>query len=279
MVSWTFEELHAENEKNALGLQYTIAERERLRILVKILSEQISETNAHLIARLTKCIIESPSERFQDVFALLASSIREGGFFVEFGACDGVAANNTLILERYFGWTGILGEPSRHWHDQLHRNRRAQIDERCVSSHTGGALELFESERPTNSSTEKDHAYLGKVVRSYDVETVSLMDLLSDHRAPRVIDFMSIDTEGHEMDVLRTFDFDRYRFGFLTIEQHAQVVPENDVRPLLEAAGYAVVFPREEGRPLPLQVTGFDLFFVPKEHPWATAYRTSWMPR
>jgi FkbM family methyltransferase len=264
MRTWTFEELHAENEKNALGLQYTIAERERRDVLWRMAAERLTPENAPIVAKIMLAMLETPAERFQDIFALLLTDCKRDGFFVEFGACDGLAANNTVTLERKFGWDGILAEPLAFWHDRLRKERTARLDFRCVSGRTGDEIEFFQSEMPGNSSAQREHAYLGQVRDSYKVPTVSLMDLLKEHKAPRHIDFLSCDVEGHEKAVLSAFDWDEYTFGFICVEQHEQVAPEDDVRPLMDAAGYQLILPRTEGRPVPMEVTGVDLFFIPK---------------
>ena len=265
MEDWTFEQLRAEHEEKVLGLQYTIGERERLKALIRLAGEIVNPENIFDVSRILKALIKTPSERFQDIFAFLLSGCKRNGFFVEFGACNGVAASNTLTLEKKFGWRGILAEPGAFWHDGLLGNRSARIDRRCVSAATGNRVRLYRSDRPENSSLDETHPYLGNIVESYTVETVSFMDLLEYHDAPRNIDFLSVDTEGHEKQVLANFDFERYRFGFICVEQHGQLSAEDRVQPILEAAGYKVILPREIGRPVPMQITGIDEFFVPED--------------
>jgi FkbM family methyltransferase len=269
MKTWTFDELHTENARIASGLQYTIAERDRLNALWKMVGAMVNVDTADTVAAIMQALLETPSERFQEIFALLLSGGKTGGFFVEFGACDGLCASNTLMLERKFGWKGILGEPGTFWHERLKNNRKASIDTRCVSSKTGEKLKFFQSTMPGNSSTQSDHPYLGTVADSYEVDTVSLLDLLRDHKAPKFIDFISIDTEGHEKPVLDAFDFDQYKFGMICVEQHSDLSPDDDVQPLLEAAGYKVIFPRTPGALIHMQITGVDKFFIPATRDWS----------
>lgn len=263
----TYEELNEEHEKFVLGLQYTIAQRERLKVLIRLIGKAARSGLEADIPDITAAIMDSKSERYQDIFALLLSGGKLKGSFVEFGACDGLAMNNTAMLEQRFGWTGILAEPDRFWQKGLQLNRTASIDKRCVSSETGRFIEFFQSDRPGNSSPLSTHPYLGKVVDSYNVETVSFMDLLKDHNAPHYIDFLSVDTEGHEKAVFENFDFEKYRFGFICVEEHDGVAEADSVEPILRNAGYTIILPREEGRPIPMQITEIDKFFVPIGHP------------
>ncbi|HKW90880.1 MAG TPA: hypothetical protein VJX92_03210 [Methylomirabilota bacterium] len=68
-------------------------------------------------------LAKSPSQLFQDLFVPWALGEHTGGFFVEFGATDGLALSNTWALERYWGRRGILAEPGRCWPQLLAANR------------------------------------------------------------------------------------------------------------------------------------------------------------
>ena len=54
----------------------------------------------------------------------------------------------------------------------------------------------------------------------HEVKTTSLNTAFSLHNAPQEIDYISIDTEGSELEVLQGLDFNKYRVGFLTIEHN-----------------------------------------------------------
>ena len=69
----------------------------------------------------------SNSQNLQDLFFIWELNKKKNGFFVEIGACDGVLFSNTLLLERNYGWNGILVEPARCWHEKLRNNRNSVI--------------------------------------------------------------------------------------------------------------------------------------------------------
>jgi FkbM family methyltransferase len=256
------DELIQENERKARAMLHSTGYKARLLALWGMVAEMVKADNAEAIAEVMKCLPLTRSGRWQEIFAMLLSGGKRDGFFVEFGACNGLAASNTLLLEQRFGWKGILAEPNPFWHAGLRANRTAALDFRCVSATSGDWIELHQSTNQGNSSVNRDHRFLGDVAATVRVETVTLTDLLREHDAPRYIDFLSVDTEGHEPEALGGLDFDRYRFGFICIEQHPD--PRNDVSKLLDEAGYKVIFPREPGRPVMTQITGDDVFFVPK---------------
>lgn len=75
---------------------------------------------------------------------------------------------------------------------------------------------------------------------SYYVETITLTKLLDQEKAPKYIDYLSIDTEGSEYEILKEFDFSKYRFGVLTIE-HNHNDNESKIDEVLIKNGYSRV--------------------------------------
>ncbi|MEN0000210.1 MAG: FkbM family methyltransferase [Pseudomonadota bacterium] len=184
-------------------------------------------------------------QKCQDLFALAMTMGKRGGFFVEFGATDGVQYSNSFLLEDKYGWRGILAEPAPHWHNALKSNRRALIDTRCVWSKSGETVEFLQAAEPTHSGIRKHLEQPAKsdnqLGQPIEVTTVGLNDLLAEHGAPELIDYISLDTEGSELEILRAFDFSKHRFSVLTVEHNHR--PERDgIRELLESHGYRRLF-------------------------------------
>ena len=187
---------------------------------------------------------KSKSQHFQDLYALASSGFRSGGFFVEFGATNGIKHSNTYLLEKSFGWNGILSEPAKCWHSSLYANRSCIIDNRCVWSTSGAQLEFVESASPSLSGVFQTLKFRrasksGKPLL-YSVPTVSLNDLLLEHNAPSVIDYMSVDTEGSEYKILSQFDFSRYCIKALSVE-HNFTSDRKKLKSLLESWGFSRV--------------------------------------
>jgi len=184
---------------------------------------------------LVEQIDRSRSQLGQDFFALLANRFKKEGFFVEFGACDGIEFSNTYLLEKEYGWRGILSEPNRAYHAGLRENRVASIDHRAVSGISGQTRNFLAAGVNGAFYELRNMGRWEQLKPSYTVGTVSLFDLLREHGAPARVDFLSMDTEGSELEILREFDFSSTRFSAITIELNQNA---NEISSLLSSHGY-----------------------------------------
>lgn len=168
---------------------------------------------------------------------LLAAHLVDGpGFFVDVGAFDGVHKSNTWMLEKALGWTGILVEPHPTYFGRLQGARSAKFDNRVVSSSTGRKVQLVLDGESTRLASGAAVAQ-GSII----VETVSLDQLLTEHDAPKHIDYLSVDVEGHELQVLSGFPFMERSIGLVTAEHNFNTDSRAAVRELLESHGYVRV--------------------------------------
>ncbi|WP_431323459.1 FkbM family methyltransferase [Rhizobium sp. YTU87027] len=188
----------------------------------------------------------SRAQILQDLWVCYELSEKRDGFFVEFGSTNGLKNSNTWLLEKKFGWTGILAEPNPIWHAELAANRNASIDHRCVSSQSHNRVTFLATDDidPELSSiadfSQGDHfSEVRRKGKQIQVETISLGDLLEAYRAPAVVDYLSIDTEGSELDILSAYSFER-TFELISVENNPKT--EAAMQKLLESRGYLRVF-------------------------------------
>ena len=188
----------------------------------------------------------STSQNYQDVFAAVTNKFQPG-FFVEFGATNGVDGSNTLLLEKLYGWTGLLAEPNPACQDDLAKNRIADISQLCIHNETGLQLPFVIAQEPDLSTlqgyvNDDEHAdKRNKNTNLIDVETITLFDFLNKFETPKVIDYLSVDTEGSEYDILKKFfeeNNNKYTFGAVTVEHNYNVEKRDSIYSLMVANDY-----------------------------------------
>lgn len=193
----------------------------------------------------------SKSQISQDLFVLYFTQQKKDGYFIEIGACDGKHLSNTFALEKK-GWTGIICEPSRFWHQKM-KNRKCVLSKKAVFSESGKKLMFNEVPKypelsGCNDYLENDNnSKLRKDFTSYEVETISLNDLIKKHLDNKQIDYISIDTEGSEFEILKDFDFKKHQVEIFTIEHNFlegkrdkifKIMTENDYKRVFETLSH-----------------------------------------
>ena len=217
------------------------------------------ELSHFVLSRLV--LSQSPSQLQQDLVALFVNShsTEQKRYYVEFGATNGFSYSNTYILEKYYGYDGVLAEPAISCRSELEELRTARLDSRCVW-HTSGDTILFEETlEPEYSSISGIEFSEGlskqrKNPKKYLVNTISLNDLLIDHQAPSVISYLSIDTEGSELQILEALNFENWIFEFISVE-HNYSQNRDKLNALLTSKGYVNFLP---------QVSDFDDWYIHK---------------
>jgi FkbM family methyltransferase len=186
-------------------------------------------------------IDKAHAQLFQDLLVLYLLEEKRDGYFVEFGAADGLELSNTFLLENEYGWRGIVAEPARCSHQALTRNRTCSKDYRCLWSKSGKKLEFIEAAVRPSLSGLYHNAKPRQDGKQYTVETISLPDLLLAHNAPMGIDYLSVDTEGSEFIILDSFFPSPYEVRVITVE-HNYTNQRSDIHRLLTSCGYKQVF-------------------------------------
>ena len=156
-------------------------------------------------------IDHSFGQNFQDLFGLWVAGGSRTGYFVEFGALNGREYSNSFLLEK-LGWNGIVAEPHPNYADRVQAVRNCHFSPLCVYDTTGDTVKFRMvvgrpamsglAETQLNSQAEHRNKF-----REVEIGTITLNDLLEKYEAPQEVDFISIDTEGSELRILKAFDF------------------------------------------------------------------------
>ena len=159
----------------------------------------------------------SKSQLFQDLFVDFILK-KETGFYCEVGACDGKIHSNTYYLEYNKKWKGILCEPAHFWLNDLKNNRpNAIIETSPIFTSSNIDVEFFE--RPGGRSFINQLDIRKENQKSEKMKSISLNDLFTKNNV-NSIDYLSLDTEGSEYDILKSLDFFKFRPKIITIEHN-----------------------------------------------------------
>ena len=163
--------------------------------------------------------------------------------------------DDTLYSEREFEKSGIefvykyFEITNIHIDILLNNRKNSKCSSKAVFNTTGlmvkfdiaHGCDLFSGINET-LTCEKHKEWIDKDKTMIDVQTISLIDLLNDNDAPSYIEYLSLDTEGSEYEILKNFDFTKYTFGLIDVEHNFEEPTRTQIRTLLEANGYIYIF-------------------------------------
>lgn len=185
------------------------------------------------------------------------------GLFVEAGAYDGETWSNTLYLERFKNWTGLLIEPSVENYSILRSKNRNSISvNRCLCpgklSVNASYIEAGPFGITTNSSSSSTSFSPMYSITCYPLASIldTFFSQFSNLKTKKsrianklntfskkatIIDYMSLDIEGSEKEIIETFPFERYQFNLLNIEFNQNKKIYKWIKNFLKKFGYVEI--------------------------------------
>ena len=166
------------------------------------------------------------------------------GFFIDIGVWHPTLDS---VTKHFYdlGWSGVNVEALPGLFDLIQKERPRDINIHAAVSSTPGTLRFHEV-KDTGLSTSRveyaeQHAKAGFAVSALDVKTISLQAIFEQHAHGKAVDFIKIDVEGSEADVVASGDWRICRPRVVVIEATVPNSPEvafADWEPMLLAAGY-----------------------------------------
>jgi FkbM family methyltransferase len=184
------------------------------------------------------------------VLLSLLDAFRPGrGFYVDVGAHDTERFSNTCVFYQN-GWRGVNIEPNPEAIANFEKSRPEDINLSIAISSEPGTRKFFCYNEPAlngidNDRTEEFKGTPFKLLQVVEIETERLDNVLTRHRERFVQpNFLSIDVEGHEMEVLESNDWTLFPFDFVLVEQRLEDltrIGQSDLYTFLHAHGYIPV--------------------------------------
>jgi FkbM family methyltransferase len=183
------------------------------------------------------------------------------GFFVEVGANDPHSGSQTWLLEQN-GWCGVLVEPQAALCEKLRLARKNSHVFQVACSAPGKEGEATLHISGGFSTLEKPIDSHGIPFYGTESVKVTTLDKILDEARVDAIDFLSIDVEGHEIEVMRGLDFKKYRPSLILIEDGVRTL---DKHRFLKRQSYRLV-----------KRTGLNNWYIPGEEPFQMNF---WLDR
>jgi FkbM family methyltransferase len=176
--------------------------------------------------------MQSFSQHGQDAFVYetFFKSKDGQGYFVDVGAYDGVTFSNSLFFERHLGWSGICIEPLPAAFEKL-RGCRTAVCLNCAVADRDGKGEFVDVDIPnfgkmySGLRAEYDPRHVQMLnacltgARLIEVPLRRLADILDENGVGK-IDYLSIDTEGGELKILKSVDLKSYDVRVISVENN-----------------------------------------------------------
>ena len=160
---------------------------------------------------------------------------KKKGYFIDLAATDGIHENNTYFLEKKLNWDGICIEPNKDFFNKLKKNRNVScfcevIDNKVkkINFFPNKGIGGIVGEEFDNNFNKREKL-LKRAFENNRIEkreTKTIRDILLISKAPKVIDYFSLDVEGAEENIIKNFPFNEYKILSMTIERPTPKINE-----------------------------------------------------
>lgn len=187
------------------------------------------------------------SQLGQDKFIDEFFEKKEGLTFVDIGAHDGISISNTYFLETERNWNGICIEAQPLEFEKLKTNRNCialnvavsdyngETDFTCIQGYANMLSGISDKYNPSHlNRIQNEVRSHGGSIETIKVQVKTLQSILEENSLLNV-DFCSIDTEGSELEIVKSIDFEKTNIKVFIIENNYNDV---EIKKFLESKNY-----------------------------------------
>lgn len=197
--------------------------------------------------------------------------LKRPGVYLDVAANAPIQNSNTYFFDRCLRWTGVCVEANPGYFERLMRMRGCSLIPSCAAERAGATVDFMLNaelggvmgETNKHANQIKEGAMADKPV--IKMRCVALKSVLSRARV-RLIDFFSLDVEGHELNVLRGIDWDAVRINVIVVEVTQEKLEA--MQQFLEEKGYVRHWPDYNERSKKYGLLWEDAIFHRKDVEW-----------
>lgn len=193
--------------------------------------------------------------------------LKRTGTYMDVASNDAVGISNSYFFDRCLGWRGVCVEGNPRYFERLFRLRTCTLVPTCVSGFDGSTVEfgLMGGAGGIMDKTNK-HMKVWAAERKQITtlkERCTTMKKLAEREEMWEIDYLSLDVEGHELEVLKGIDWERMKINVITIEVNRESAPaiEKAMLELHYKRHHAKLNPRND-------ILGSDVVYLHNDVEW-----------
>ena len=170
---------------------------------------------------------------------------KKNGFYVDVGCHHPTYINNTYLLHKQ-NWSGINIDVSQFSIDLFNYMRPQDLNYNCAISNKNKIVKLFYqkefSQLSTIKSIQAKTVFQGNI-KEKDIQAFSLDEILNrDKYKNTKIDFLNIDVEGADLEVLEGLSFDKFKPELICLEIHDKEIKKSKIYNFLANKNYELIW-------------------------------------
>ena len=170
----------------------------------------------------------------QDEFVVSVLKEKRNGYFVDIGAYDGITISNTYYLEKELDWKGLCVEANPHTYNMMTECRNTECINIAVAPYEKEVEILLNGWSSAINDSFTSSEILKQNFESVKVNAITINELFERYNVPSEFDYLTIDIEGGELEILSQLDFSRWRFKVLTYEHNSHLVDHENYPDLVK---------------------------------------------